>query len=1120
LATDKTLLLRDDPLSDLLKGDRFRHAAYQVALNTILRAVNPPFVVGLFGKWGTGKSTITAQLRSEYEKREDNASAFINLDVWKYQLDSFRRQFLLGVEAELVKQHLVSNPTIDSKLNKSETRPLPSRTGFKTDDFLALCVAFGIFGLIAVVLFFLFKAAGAGNPELSFLTLLLAPASVEAIRSVPQLIIQPGGTTTSGPPVTADQFEALFCDPILSSLKARKISKVVTVIDNLDRLQSQQVVEVLSSIKTFLDVPESPFLFVLPCDDEAIRRHIDTGYSQLAASQTPAAEFLRKFFNVTLSITSFYEEEMRAFAHQQLSSLTLVDLLDGEDSVNRLARMIAGAFSESPRQVNQFLNNLAARSILAQARIDEKILNLPGKKINLLLLAKMMIIEDRWPEDFKQICGRPSLLATWQEVVTSGSPGSVTPPPELIPFLLATEDVVATTGEVSAYLALKQTSDQAQLPDYDEFKSAAEAGDVSKIAPQIAPGVDFSATRARLLPRILEDAADRGDAGQSRNILTVIVRISNELQSKARRDLANEVGILVARYSTLRERLPSVHIAPLLDLVSASTVPYRLHSVIQILLNHVRAAPNDGEQSREIIEALGARHKLLWETELSMLRETLSGKFGSDAEALLRATSAEGASGSLLTPELAQSFAMSLSLERLRAKATGSDDRQAFAFAFEVIQRCDEVANTPSSLATVNALAELLRASTSEDVGIREAILELPDALSNTIRLGKESLPELWTSVQSLLISHPELAVSCVRCLITLSRYMDHQFVEQLKQYVTDYIDTHGPAEAETLIREQALRSREVFGVGFWLDSASRRLPSCADASSAQIDISTLLSTGQLLGSLGLAVERLASRIEQPLSPNWSIVVNSTAVVLGENRRIRWGAQDAPLVQPLVDAVLKAIKLSPDLASEAFPFLTLAYEKWPLSKETLRGTLTAFMETEDDPSRQALSLMIQRSLDIGLLDQSSCDLLIDAMLRYLSRSAPQTPNRLELLYTSLTLLVGVQPSKIEDAYRAIRSFSKPDGFRPSYVNPDLRPIAYSYIGRMGYLPQADIDHELGNLLDEARGATDPDLLDGILSALAALRQAKVGPRSRRWSEIRMYVGTLGDGYAEQLSRLH
>lgn len=64
---------------------------------------NKTFTIGLFGEWGSGKSSIvkTALERIEDEaKKKKEKVATIIYDSWKYSGDSFRRMFLYELRKE------------------------------------------------------------------------------------------------------------------------------------------------------------------------------------------------------------------------------------------------------------------------------------------------------------------------------------------------------------------------------------------------------------------------------------------------------------------------------------------------------------------------------------------------------------------------------------------------------------------------------------------------------------------------------------------------------------------------------------------------------------------------------------------------------------------------------------------------------------------------------------------------------------------------------------------------------------------------------------------------------------------------------------------------------------
>lgn len=99
-------------------------------------------VLGLYGKWGRGKTTIvkTAEKNILAENRDDYI--FINYDAWKYNGNSFKRMFLI----EIAK-------VIDNKKNNSKEVNKLIRILYKTQSMARGkgTVFYGAFILIAVI---------------------------------------------------------------------------------------------------------------------------------------------------------------------------------------------------------------------------------------------------------------------------------------------------------------------------------------------------------------------------------------------------------------------------------------------------------------------------------------------------------------------------------------------------------------------------------------------------------------------------------------------------------------------------------------------------------------------------------------------------------------------------------------------------------------------------------------------------------------------------------------------------------------------------------------------------------------------------------------------------------
>ena len=91
-------VLVDKPLEDGEK-DRFGHREISNSLLKIIKKSPRPFNIGVYGQWGVGKSTICKLVQNELEQDDDYK--VIYFDTWKYERDSFRRQFLITLDEEL-----------------------------------------------------------------------------------------------------------------------------------------------------------------------------------------------------------------------------------------------------------------------------------------------------------------------------------------------------------------------------------------------------------------------------------------------------------------------------------------------------------------------------------------------------------------------------------------------------------------------------------------------------------------------------------------------------------------------------------------------------------------------------------------------------------------------------------------------------------------------------------------------------------------------------------------------------------------------------------------------------------------------------------------------------------
>ncbi len=366
-----------------------------------------PVSIGVFGTWGTGKSTVLRLVEKKF-KDSDPQPLVIKFDAWLYQGYDDSKAALMEVVADRLLEEAKNNEPLLEKAKR-----FASRVNYFRAIGLAADVGFGMaLGVPPGLLTSAGNAIGA---------LIARKPDAEAAKEVREdskaaidawsKLIKPEAART--PPKEIAAFREEFGD-ILKDLGR----PLVLFIDNLDRCLPDVAIGTLEAIRLFLFIPGTAF--VIAADEDMVRHSVAKHFSDPTARHVH--DYLDKVIQVPMQVPQVGPEDVRAYiyslfvgvlAPSQLTSVQnlLLDrlqkswqgatftkeevdaaagkpagLLDTLAVCDRLAPILATApnIGGNPRIVKRLLNAVTLRQTLAASR---------KMNVDLATLAKLAIFE-------------------------------------------------------------------------------------------------------------------------------------------------------------------------------------------------------------------------------------------------------------------------------------------------------------------------------------------------------------------------------------------------------------------------------------------------------------------------------------------------------------------------------------------------------------------------------------------------------------------------------------------------------------------------------------------------------------------------------------------------------
>ncbi len=379
-----------------------------------------PVTVGVFGDWGSGKSSLMQMTRKRLETGDSGRFICVPFSPWRFEDFSYGKVALMAAVVDAIAEFANES---QGKLEQV------SEKAKKLRRVLGRWGAWKHGAAIGAVV------AGAGPEEAA-----IARGVGDALGAVGAEDNEESKRSFE----TVAHFHIQF-EELVESL-GEDVQAVVVFIDDMDRCSTETIVETFEAMRLFLHAPKTAY--VVGVHAEIVEAALDGRYpARHEGDESLGRNYLEKMLQNTVAVPPLSEPEVQTYIN-----LLFAELRTSEEQFQKLRRVVAenrarnqlsvamnegiaqGAIGElsvelvtdlavaaqigpslgrglrgNPRQIKRFLNRFLLRLATAKKR---------GMDLDAGKLAKLMLLEELHPKDFER-------LFVWHLQTDTGAPMQV-----------------------------------------------------------------------------------------------------------------------------------------------------------------------------------------------------------------------------------------------------------------------------------------------------------------------------------------------------------------------------------------------------------------------------------------------------------------------------------------------------------------------------------------------------------------------------------------------------------------------------------------------------------------------------------------------------------------------
>lgn len=334
--------------SDYLNYLEVAEVVSEILLDPAMRPVS----VGIFGTWGTGKSSLLNLIEADLKRRANDDVIVIRFDAWLYQGFDDARAALMDVIARALYEEAKEDAGLLGLAKRLVARVNTVRTLGLAIEIAAAIHGIPMFGAAARAL----GAVGnyvAGTPDADD-----AKAVSEGGKEVRGLI---DAEKKKSPPEEIDAFRAEFGELLT------KLGKTMVVfVDNLDRCLPTQTIHTLEALRLFLFMESSAF--VVAADEDMVRHSVSQHFRD--ADTRHVKDYLDKLIQVPVRVPRLGVAEIRAYLFMLFANASNVDPKTVERLRERLETNLRLSWKEGPLSIEDALAVLGDQGKMLRNSFD------------------------------------------------------------------------------------------------------------------------------------------------------------------------------------------------------------------------------------------------------------------------------------------------------------------------------------------------------------------------------------------------------------------------------------------------------------------------------------------------------------------------------------------------------------------------------------------------------------------------------------------------------------------------------------------------------------------------------------------------------------------------------